>query len=563
MRMALLGVLCFSALLLGSSFAVAQVDQPVIVDGELVFPPDAVIPRYLTDTERRWLDENPGGPAVPRVATAAPTGPLHCVAEYEPMDGILLNWRSYTTIIAEMARLITTTGNANAYIVVANAATQSSATTTLSGNGTNMSRVKFLIAASDTVWIRDYGPRYVYQGDCRAIVDHRYNRPRPNDDVIPTAFANYKKHGYYEMQTLYSPNELIHGGGNFHLSANTQSFATRLTVNENPLLTEPQITNIWNTYQGLNHMFFNPFPTSVDATQHIDMWMQVCGDQKVMISDWPNNPGSTQDVICDNAAVTMAGMGYTVTRIPAFSVSGVHYTYTNVVICNNLILVPSYTNATVQPFNAAAVTAWQTAMPGYTVSTINCQAMITAAGVMHCIAMHVPQHRGGANPTVYLKTPRTAQTLPAPGNSVAINWITDDDNAVSNVDILLSTTGGNSYDTVIASAIADTGSYNWVVPNLCTNAARIRVVARDANGNTGHDSSIGNLVITGTVGPVGDLNCDCARDLGDVSPFVLALLDPTTYAATYPGCPINNADINGDGQRDGRDIARLVDGLLP
>ncbi|GJQ27423.1 MAG: hypothetical protein HBSAPP02_24550 [Phycisphaerae bacterium] len=310
-------------------------------------------------------------------------------------------------------------------------------------------------------------------------------------------------------------------------------------------------------------MFFDPFPTTVDATQHIDMWMQVCGDQKVMISDWPNNPGSTQDVICDNAAVTMAGMGYTVYRVPAFSVSGVHYTYTNVVICNNLILLPSYTNATVQPSNATALAAWQAAMPGYSVAQINCQAMVTAAGVMHCIAMHVPQHRGGANPTVYLKTPRTAQTLPAPGNSVTINWITDDDNAVSNVDILLSTTGGNSFDTVIASAIADTGSYNWIVPNLCTSAARIRVVARDANGNTGHDSSIGNLVITGSTAPIGDMNCDCARDLGDVSPFVLALLDPTTYASTYPGCPINNADLNGDGQRDGRDIARLVDGLLP
>lgn len=44
-----------------------------------------------------------------------------------------------------------------------------------------------------------------------------------------------------------------------------------------------------------------------------------------------------------------------------------------------------------------------------------------------------------------------------------------------NVTIELSSDGGASYPTVIASNIANTGSYNWTVPNNPTTTARIRV----------------------------------------------------------------------------------------
>ena len=42
----------------------------------------------------------------------------------------------------------------------------------LAAGGVNMSRVNFVVRTTDTIWIRDYGPRYIYQGGCRAIVDH-------------------------------------------------------------------------------------------------------------------------------------------------------------------------------------------------------------------------------------------------------------------------------------------------------------------------------------------------------------------------------------------------------
>jgi agmatine/peptidylarginine deiminase len=407
-----------------------------------------------------------------------------------------------------------------------------------------MARVHFVLpTAIDTVWQRDYGPRYIYEGNCRAVIDHQYNRPRPNDDAFPIWYSAYRHHALYQLGL--NGTQLIHGGGNFHLDALNRSYATRLTVNENPTFTEGQIVGIWGSYQGVQHTFFNPFPTSIDSTQHLDMWMQVVADDKVIVSTWPNNVGSTQAQICDAAAATMAGRGYTVYRVPAFSVGlpAVHYTYCNMVMCNDVVMIPSYTNASVAPSNAAALATIQSALPGKTVVQINCESIIGLAGAIHCIVMHVPAHRGlpgpngGLAPTAYLKSPNGGQSF-AQGSAQTIRWISDDDQGVSSVDLLLSTDAGQTFPTVIVAAIADTGSYNWTVPNVDTALARVRVVARDAQGNTGFDDSDASF----TIGSPCYANCD-----GSTVPPILNVNDfqcfINLYAAASPAANCDNSTV--------------------
>ncbi|TWT44904.1 Peptidylarginine deiminase precursor [Phycisphaerae bacterium RAS1] len=548
----LLSAIAFGILV--SSPLSARADEPLLVGDQLVFPSDAEIPRYLTDAERAYLKRF-GPIAAPRGTTPPPTGPIHCVAEYEPMAGLLLSHQGssgWLTILNQVAAKATTAGNALCWYVIDVAGEQTTITNAVAANGGDTSRLRFLNRFTDTIWIRDYGPRYIYEGQCRAIVDHTYNRPRPNDDAFSSWWSTQIKHAFYELP-------LVHGGGNYQLSALGDSNCSQLIQNENLGLSAAQIIGYWQSYQNVNTTIRTALPTSVDSTQHIDMWMQVCGDRKVVISDWPFNVGSTQDNICDTTAAAMAADGYTVYRVPARSLSGVHYTYTNVVICNNLILVPTYTNATIVAagHNTEALTAWQTAMPGYDVQQINCQAIVSAAGIMHCIVMHVPAHLGGVNPTAYLKTLRGGEVL-TPASSVEIRWISDDDVATANVDLLLSTNGGVSYDTVIASATADDGSLFWTVPDRYTPLGRIKVVARDGLGNTGFDASTGNITINGTPGPLGDMNCDGVTDILDINAFTLALSDVAAYGAAYPNCDITRADCNLDGNIDVLDINPFI-----
>jgi hypothetical protein len=62
---------------------------------------------------------------------------------------------------------------------------------------------------------------------------------------------------------------------------------------------------------------------------------------------------------------------------------------------------------------------------------------------------------------------------------------------------------------------------------------------------------------------VGDLNCDGNINFLDINPFVLALVDPAGYAATYPDCDRMRADINGDGVVDFADINAFVALMIP
>jgi hypothetical protein len=56
----------------------------------------------------------------------------------------------------------------------------------------------------------------------------------------------------------------------------------------------------------------------------------------------------------------------------------------------------------------------------------------------------------------------------------------------------------------------------------------------------------------------GDLNCDGAVNAFDIDPFVLALTDPTGYAAAFPDCDQRLADANGDGAVNAFDIDPFV-----
>ncbi|MBI3759891.1 MAG: agmatine deiminase family protein [Deltaproteobacteria bacterium] len=273
-------------------------------------------------------------------------------------------------------------------------------------------------------------------------------------------------------------------------------------------------------------------------------------DDKVIISDWPANVGSTQDVICDNAATYMASQGYTVFRTPARSISGVHYTYANMLVCNNLIVVPSYTNSQMTQYNAWALATVQAAAPGKTVVAVSGQAMVSSAGVFHCIAMHVPVHKGGLNPTAYLKNLRGGDVL-THGNSVQINWISDDDKfAVQSIDLQLSTDGDATWPTAIATGIAPSGQFVWTVPDVNTTQARVRVVAHDNESLTGSDESPADFTINGTLPCPADLDGNGIIDLSDLS------IQLSHYGQS--GATPAQGDLNGDTIIDLTDLSILI-----
>ncbi|MCK4659744.1 MAG: agmatine deiminase family protein [Phycisphaerae bacterium] len=336
------------------------------------------LPKYMTAEERLIPFDKPT--RADFEFRAPPTGTVHCSAEYEPGEGLLIAWEGYTDVLTDLTVGITT-GDPEAivYVVVDSSYEQGTASSTLNGAGADMTQVEFIVRETDTVWIRDYGPRFIFEDGARAIVDHTYNRPRPADNQFPGYLGSLWGETVYDIP-------LTHGGGNFHLFATGDAFMTDLILDENPGLSEQDVIDLYHDYQNVDLTIYPGFPTSFDSTQHIDMWMLPVADDEIIIGEYSSSTGQPY-TITEDAVDDLEARGYTVHRTPGWNSGGTHYTYTNAVVLNNQVFIPWFGYASE---DATALSVFETAFAGKSIIQIDCSSIIHAAGAVHCIVMHVP-----------------------------------------------------------------------------------------------------------------------------------------------------------------------------
>ena len=97
-----------------------------------------------------------------------------------------------------------------------------------------------------------------------------------------------------------------------------------------------------------------------------------------------------------------------------------------------------------------------------------------------------------------------------------IMWDATDNVGVTSVDILLSTDGGATYPTTIATGEANDGIYSWQVDVAPTTQARVKVVAYDAETNSGEDTSDGNFTISDGTDPVVTVTAPNGGEIWDI-----------------------------------------------
>jgi len=477
------------------AFALPQASKPT--------PPETEHVSTLTRVREGGTPYNPKQKLVPYAVdltaggdggTAdAPNGALiESPAEYSPTRGVLYQYgNSWNSVVTALVSSLT--GGAAfdeiAYVVVANQTTANSATTAFIAAGANMSKVVFIIQPNNSIWMRDYGPHFIFENGTLAVVDSHYYETRPLDNFIPTLVGD---------ATLGVPTYdqgLYYSGGNFQPGPNRTGFCTALVNLDNPSAgghNEALIRELHDTFQGIDTLHILPqLPFSVDGTGHVDMWMYLVDENTVVISEFIAGSNATALSVTNNAVPYMQALGFEVFRPQAWNVGATHYTYANAFRVNNRIFIPCYGTALAPGGNSAyntrdadALAKWQAAAgPGVTIVPIQCSSIIGASGAIHCIVKQVPRHTN-ALPSVHISSP-AAGDLWLAGSRQTIRWnATDTNNApLANVDLAYSLDGGTSW-TPIASAIPDTGSYSWTLPAGATDGALVRVTARATDGDT-------------------------------------------------------------------------------
>ena len=338
------------------SFAVIALIFSIKVNAQEQKTPDWKRWHYLSEEEMHTPVRNENF-----VETDPPTGTPRFVAEFEPMQGVMIRYPLGipTSLVVQLAN------NCHVYCIVSSSY-QNSAQNSFQSAGVNMDNVTFVNAQSDSYWVRDYGPWYIFEDTHPAIVDNIYNRPRPNDDNMSGVFANFWNIPMYGMK-------LEHTGGNMMEDGRGHGVSDELVFQEN--LEDYNINEATVRQRMRDYLGIDPYHVTIDPQgdyiAHVDCWGKYLAPDKILIARMPQSNPRYQyyEQVAQYFETTNCcwGYPYRVYRVDE-PVTGIYDNtlapYTNSLILNKTVYVPLGSNST---YNEQALQVYRDAMPGYEV----------------------------------------------------------------------------------------------------------------------------------------------------------------------------------------------------
>ena len=315
--------------------------------------------------------------------TLPPPSPIRNIAEYEPMQGVLIRYPFgiSTSLIREMAEDVIV------YCLVSSGS-QNSAYNSMNNAGVDMDNVEFILGSTDSYWTRDYGPWWVVDGNGDfAIVDFTYNRPRPNDNQAPYKVSQHLNVPYYSA-------DFISTGGNYMTDGFGISASAHIAYTENdqcntnnqssiPLPPCAYVDDVLEDYYGVTtyHVVADPNDEYID---HIDCWGKFLSPTRVLIREVPASHSQYQMIedIADyfQSISTSEGGSWEVFRVYTPS----DQPYTNSLILNDKVFVPVMNSS----WDDDALEVYEAAMPDHEILPFTGSWQSTDA--LHCRVKGIP-----------------------------------------------------------------------------------------------------------------------------------------------------------------------------
>ncbi len=369
-------------------------------------------PNFLSPLEISQIEKGNYKPPVSAGITEPPNFSPRAMAEWEELQALVISWNGFNAILAEIVRAARL--ETKVVICCNSQSVVDAAKTYLTSKNVDISsNVDFLIAANNSIWVRDYGPNTIYQNavDSGYIVDWIYNRNRPADDLVSEKVATHL--GLQTYSTSVAPYDLVNTGGNFMSDGMGQAFASKLIFTNNDHVQngecgnlfdlfgtsdhpEAEIDDIMLKFMGIkNYIKMDRLP--YDCIHHIDMHMKLIDEETLLVGEYPAGVADGPQIEANLQYIlsnykSAFGTPYNVVRVPMPpegnvypDQNGDYRTYANATFVNKTILVPFYQ----QQFDTTARRIWETAMPGYKIVGINCNQIIPSLGAIHCITKEI------------------------------------------------------------------------------------------------------------------------------------------------------------------------------
>ena len=418
------------------------------------------LPRYLTAQERSQMESYI--PPQPENSTPPPSFSVRNMAEWEEVEYTVIAWTSFPDIQAQIVDAAQEEST-----VIINCSDSNQVKNYLQSQGVGLHNIVYNIAPFNSIWIRDYFANTVYKDnvDSLYLVDWIYNRPRPQDDVLPASVANLT--GYFLYTMTQSPNDLVNTGGNYMSDGMGNAFSSDLVDEENgsagsfnqTIRTPAQVDQVMNDFLNVDP-YIKMTQLPFDVISHIDMHMKLLDEERLLVGEYPAGQSDGPQIEANilyvlNYFQTEYGRDFQIERIPMpSSASGnyppnAHYrTYTNSIFINKTVLLPVYGQA----LDNQAIARYQELLPGYNIVPINCASIIPLSGAIHCIT-----HTIGVGDPLLIQHRAQRDTIVFPNPSASNDFILEATiqhrSGIQSATLYYSEDSGATYQSVPMNAV--------------------------------------------------------------------------------------------------------------
>ncbi len=312
--------------------------------------------------------------------TEAPVAPIHSLAEWEASDAAMTLWTnpSFVRALQQRGPVKLFADDENEKDWWQNWLVQ---------NSIPSDKISYFVFKTDSIWIRDYGPWFVVDGLGKfGIVDTKYNRPRPNDDVVPGFIA--KTMGL----PLYQPG-LVHTGGNYYNDGIENAFSSTLVYTENYALSAEDVRSRMKDYLGIERYTTSPLAPRI-TIEHLDTFGKLVAPDTWVFSDFPQGSQYRADsekmLALLKTLKSPYGTPYKIFRLKMISQNKIlgsedfFRAYINSFISNHALYFPIYGDS----IDETVKRVYQQALPGYDI--VGVSALDTSWGdSVHCRARNL------------------------------------------------------------------------------------------------------------------------------------------------------------------------------
>lgn len=250
----------------------------------------------------------------------------------------------------------------------------------LTQNGIPKDKVSYFTVKTDSIWIRDYGPWWILDGQGRfGMVHNEYNRPRPNDNRVAAYLSR-------ELGIPMFEPGLVHTGGNYYSDGLDDAFSSTLVYSENRNLAKEEIDDRMKRYLGITRYATSPLAPKI-TIEHLDTFGKLVTPDTWVFSEFPESSRYRADseryLEMIKGLTSPYGTPYKIFRLKMRPVPGggreQYRAYINSFISNRALYFPKYGDS----IDDEVKGIYAEALPGYDIVGVDAQSTEWGDSV-HC-----------------------------------------------------------------------------------------------------------------------------------------------------------------------------------